>query len=208
MAENNLPDYQMKRRLHQKDSSPVSQPIQSKCAVVKYVIALACACFMPTGGQAGSSNATGVWTDSALFISASDGDTLKVNTERRGKVTLRLAAIDSPERGQAYWHSAKVHLVEFASQGELTVTCYKIDQYARHVCEVKRGGLDLGASLIKAGLAWHYKRFQREQAPPDWALYAKLEDIAKSERIGLWKDPNPMQPEECRKIRRAGEKCR
>jgi endonuclease YncB( thermonuclease family) len=147
------------------------------------------------------------WTEPATFISASDGDTLKVRTANHSEISVRVAGVDCPERGQAHWRDAKEYLVEFASTGELTVACYKTDQYGRHVCRVKNGADDLGASLIQAGLAWHYKRFENEQTPDERALYARLEESARAARVGLWRKPNPMPPEECRKARRAGEKC-
>jgi endonuclease YncB( thermonuclease family) len=172
------------------------------------VLALALPLLAGCGGKAKPSADLALWTDTATFVSAPDGDTLKVKTAGHGETSIRVAGVDCPERGQAYWRVAKDHLVDFASKGELAVACYKTDQYGRHVCRVKRGNEDLGASLVQAGLAWHYKRFENEQTADERALYAKLEQAAREKRAGLWQEPTPMPPEVCRKARRAGETCR
>lgn len=79
----------------------------------------------------------------------------------------------------------------------------------RQVCRVRSGSSDLGdASLLEAGLAWHYMRFAKEQPADERARYARLESTAREDKVGIWGDPDPMQPEVCRKARRAGEKCR
>jgi endonuclease YncB( thermonuclease family) len=52
---------------------------------------------------------------------------------------------------------------------------------------------------VQAGMAWHYKEYQREQAPEDRELYAKAEDEARSARRGLWRDADPVEPSAFRK---------
>ena len=46
--------------------------------------------------------------------------------------------------------------------------------------------------MIRAGLAWHYKRFDSTPA------YAAAESEARAARRGLWSDPNPTPPEQFR----------
>ncbi|MBQ6328324.1 MAG: thermonuclease family protein [Kiritimatiellae bacterium] len=46
--------------------------------------------------------------------------------------------------------------------------------------------------MIRAGLAWHYKRFDSTPA------YAAAENEARQNRRGLWSDHNPIPPEQCR----------
>lgn len=147
------------------------------------------------------------WTETGTFVSAPDGDTLKIRTARRGLVTVRVAGIDTPEHGQDYWRVARAHLIAFTTASDVTVACYKTDQYHREICRVQTSAGDLAASLVGAGLAWHYKRFQDEQTPEERSLYANLEQRARERRIGLWQEPDPMPPDVCRKVRRDGEKC-
>ena len=53
---------------------------------------------------------------------------------------------------------------------------------------------------MKRGLAWHYKQYEREQEVEDRALYAQGEYLAQKDRLGLWKDKNPIPPWDFRKI--------
>ena len=39
-----------------------------------------------------------------------DGDTLKLMTDERGLINIRLSGADTPETGQAYWRSARNYL--------------------------------------------------------------------------------------------------
>lgn len=48
-------------------------------------------------------------------------------------------------------------------------------------------------------LAWHYKKYQREQTATDRKLYSDAEIAARKEKRGLWQDLDPILPWECRK---------
>lgn len=66
-----------------------------------------------------------------------------------------------------------------------------------------RYSVDLGLEQIRAGLAWHYKQYQGEQAPEDRARYAALEAQARTRRAGLWKESEPVAPWDFRHDARA-----
>lgn len=38
--------------------------------------------------------------------------------------------------------------------------------------------------------------------------YLAAAELAREQRFGLWTEPDPMPPSECRKLRRAGHNCR
>lgn len=143
-----------------------------------------------------------------LFEAAPDGDTLHVISADGNRLKVRIAGVDTPERGQAHWRVARSHLINLTQSGNLRLDCYKTDQYERSICRVWADGRDVAASLLEQGLAWHYKRFASEQTPVERELYARLETEAQQSRRGLWQDPEPMNPSECRKARRSGQKCR
>ena len=63
-------------------------------------------------------------------------------------------------------------------------------------------GEDMNLEQIKAGLAWHYKKYQNEQTPTDRKLYSKAEIKAREAKRGLWHDPEPVPPWEYRKMKR------
>lgn len=158
--------------------------------------------------QAASKPAYIPWSDTGRLQGAPDGDTLSVVTESHGLIKVRLAGVDCPERGQSHWKSARVQLIMIAGRGVVRLRCHKVDRYRRDVCSIATTSGDLGAALLRAGLAWHYKRYMHEQSPQERDLYASLESEARSRRVGLWQDPMPMPPEECRRLRREGQHCR
>ena len=60
-------------------------------------------------------------------------------------------------------------------------------------------GRSLNAELVRAGLAWWYRRY----APDDETL-ERLEREAREARRGLWGDPEPIPPWEWRRGTRSG----
>jgi endonuclease YncB( thermonuclease family) len=43
-------------------------------------------------------------------------------------------------------------------------------------------------------MAWHYKRYEREQSPEDRLAYARAEEKTRAERRGLGRDRDPVPP--------------
>ncbi|MCI0705751.1 MAG: thermonuclease family protein, partial [Planctomycetia bacterium] len=84
---------------------------------------------------------------------------------------------------------------------DVRADCYKRDRYGREVCKVMRGGTDANLEQIKAGFAWWYREYAKEQTPEDRASYAHAEDDARARHVGLWKDATPVPPWEWRKKR-------
>jgi hypothetical protein len=50
-----------------------------------------------------------------------------------------------------------------------------------------------GRSLSIA-YAWHFKRYQDEQPKEEREACARLEELAKAQRNGLWRDSSPIPP--------------
>lgn len=148
------------------------------------------------------------WIAVGSVRSVADGDTMHVATRSQGEVIVRLAGIDAPERGQAYWRTARSFVLQATAGKDVTIGCHKRDRYGREICRVWVDSVDLPAALLAAGLAWHYREFLREQTPEERATYARLEDEARAARRGLWREPDPQPPAECRKGRREQLPCR
>jgi endonuclease YncB( thermonuclease family) len=55
-------------------------------------------------------------------------------------------------------------------------------------------------------MAWHYKRYEKEQTPEDRAAYAAAEDKARQAGRGLWRDRMPVPPWEWREARRKSQR--
>jgi endonuclease YncB( thermonuclease family) len=54
--------------------------------------------------------------------------------------------------------------------------------------------MDANLEQVKAGMAWHYRKYAKEQAVEDRATYAQAEDQARAGQRGLWRDPEPVPP--------------
>jgi endonuclease YncB( thermonuclease family) len=134
-------------------------------------------------------------------VGITDGDTLTLLDEKQTQYRIRVSGIDTPERGQTFGHVASENLAKLAFGQLAAADCQKLDRYGRWVCVVRVNGMDVGLSQIKAGLAWHYKKYANEQTPMDRELYAKAEQEAKAAGIGLWKDMDPTPPWDWRKRR-------
>jgi endonuclease YncB( thermonuclease family) len=132
-------------------------------------------------------------------VKISDGDTIEVmhngNPEK-----IRLYGIDCPEIshqageiGQPFGQTAKQFTKDLVSGQEVKIIEKDKDRYGRTVAIVELSdGRVLNEELLKAGLAWHYKKYDSN---PIWQ---KMEDDAKAEKKGLWADKAPISPADWR----------
>ncbi len=135
-------------------------------------------------------------------VKITDGDTLYVLDANYQEHKIRLAGIDAPERKQAYGLASRKHLASIVAGKQVTIEYQKRDRYGRIVGKVLIDGRDACLEQVKAGLAWHYKKYQHEQSLEDQRLYADAENQARDERLGLWRENNPMPPWEHRRLYR------
>ena len=135
-------------------------------------------------------------------VRVADGDTITVLDANNQQHKLRLSGIDAPEIKQAYGQASRKHLSALVAGKTVLAEWYKRDKYGRTVAKVLLDGQDVCLEQIKAGMAWHYKKYQQEQTPQDRAIYAVAEDEARSARRGLWKEADPMPPWEWRAAKR------
>ena len=129
-----------------------------------------------------------------------DGDTLEALKDGAA-VRVRLYGIDAPEKGQAFGKRAKQYAAELVFGKTVKVREKDRDRYGRTVGEVfLEDGRNLSRELVRAGLAWWYRRY----APKDAELET-LERKAREARAGLWADADPVPPWEWRKGKRGKE---
>ena len=79
----------------------------------------------------------------------------------------------------------------------------KHDRYQRIVGNVWVNGEDVGLLQVRAGLAWWYRDYAREQTPSDRKLYEAAELDARHLRLGLWRDDDPLEPKLKRRASRS-----
>ena len=131
-------------------------------------------------------------------VRVSDGDTITVLDRENNQHKIRFQGIDAPESKQAYGQAAKENLSRMIFGKEVKVVWSKMDKYGRVVGKILLDGRDINIEQIKAGYAWHYKSYAREQPPEDRLSYAAAEQEARAGKRGLWQDPDPTPPGEFR----------
>lgn len=149
-----------------------------------------------------------------LVVGVSDGDTLKARCGPGGRyraIKVRLNGIDAPERRQPFGERAKRAMSSLVYMREAELDCIDVDRYGRSVCKVMvapasaPGGpktLDAGLAMVTLGMAWWYRTYAREQTAQERGQYEFAEAQARANRVGLWRDADPMPPWEWRHAER------
>lgn len=128
-------------------------------------------------------------TLSGKVVRVSDGDTITILDTTKTQTRVRLYGIDCPEIGQDFGQSAKKYVSDLIAGEIVYIEIKDIDRYGRTVGIVWTGdSLNVNLDLLKAGLAWHYKYFDKSEE------FAQAEHVAKVNKIGLWKQPNAIAP--------------
>ena len=117
-------------------------------------------------------------------VRVSDGDTITVLHNGKGE-RIRLHGIDCPEKRQAFAKRAKQFTSNLVFAKTVTVQAVDLDRYGRTMGVVLLpDGRSLNHELVRAGLAWMYRRYTNDQSLSD------LEEEAQVARRGLWADPH------------------
>jgi endonuclease YncB( thermonuclease family) len=139
-----------------------------------------------------------------------DGDSVSVKKNDGSSINCRIDSIDAPEvahpkvgkAGQPYGDQAKKTLQDMILNHEVTVRVSKPategKNYGRALCQIEVEGQNIDKKMLKDGMAWLYRRFNSD---PE---LSSLELDAKANRRGLWADPNPVNPENFRRMSQYG----
>lgn len=127
-------------------------------------------------------------------INVHDGDTVTVLDQNNKKFHIRLQGIDAPELKQAFGTVSQQNLSQMVLGKQVSIFWNKVDKYRRTVGTIRIDGQDMNVEQVKAGLAWHFKKYADEQEPGDRITYAAAEQQARAAKLGLWQDPNPTVP--------------
>jgi endonuclease YncB( thermonuclease family) len=142
-------------------------------------------------------NSTENENQSFRVVKIIDGDTYDILDDNNTQTRIRIYGIDAPERGMPYYKVSKNYLGELTKGNKITIEIKDKDRYGRIVAKgYLPNGDDIGLELIKAGVAWHFKKYSNDME------YAEAEINAKQKKLGLWKEPNPTPPWENRKRKR------
>lgn len=135
-------------------------------------------------------------------VSIADGDTITVLDSANQQHKIRLAGIDAPEKKQPFGDRSRQHIGELVFNRAVTVQYDKQDRYGRTVGKVLVNGRDANLEQVRAGMAWWYEKYRKEQSPADQRLYSDAEQYARAQRIGLWRDVEPVAPWDWRESQR------
>ncbi|MBV6306485.1 thermonuclease family protein [Candidimonas humi] len=165
-------------------------------------LALAAACLAPAHARRAPlppSSQQQQYVLAGRVVHVADGDTFTLLVDGRCH-RIRMASIDAPETskgsdrpGQPMAQASRKALAGLVAGKILRLECYERDRYGRDVCDVPLGdGRSANREQVAAGMAWanmegrgRFMRDPRMQA---------LEQRARRERLGLWRDPQAAQP--------------
>ena len=121
-----------------------------------------------------------------------DGDSIRVMHDGQSE-QIRLIGVDCPEKRQPFGRKAKEYTSELVFGQVVTVYGDKRDRYGRTLAKVLLpDGRNLNQELIKAGLAWWFRKYSKD------LRLRELERVARIAKLGLWADPHPVPPWEWR----------
>lgn len=132
------------------------------------------------------------YSDSELgykVICVKDGDTFEILMNGKVQV-IRFAHIDCPEKKQPFGQKAKQFVSDLCYGKNVTlIHNSRFDRNKRLIAEViLQDGTNLNKELVRNGLAWHFKKYSKDNS------YADLENEARESKVGLWADNNPIPP--------------
>lgn len=140
-------------------------------------------------------------TFEAKVVGIADGDTFRVVRDRN-EIRIRIHAIDAPERHQPFASKSRERLSTLLFGRMVSIERVKNDPYGRIVARVMVDGRDAGLEQIRAGFAWHYLHYAREQRPDQRERYAAAEREARGAKRGLWRDAAAVPPWDFRRTNR------
>jgi len=129
-----------------------------------------------------------------------DGDSIVVTDAKDVKYEVQLEGIDAPELKQAFGKEATQGLSKLLKDQSVKITWESKDNFERLLAQVYLNDTHINQEMLKTGLAWHFKRYNKSEA------LAKLENEARDAKKGLWATEKPMAPWDFRKENKSPDK--
>ena len=149
--------------------------------------------------------------EKAVVTFVGDGDSISAKRQDGSALNCRIDSIDAPEvahpkagkAGQVYGEEAKKTLQDMIMNREVTIRVSKPatqgKNFDRSLCQIEIEGANIDKAMLKQGAAWLYRRFNND---PELSL---LENDARTNKRGLWANPNAMSPENFRRLQQLGK---
>lgn len=144
----------------------------------------------------------------ARVVGIQDGDTVTILAGDNVRHRVRLAGIDAPELGQPFGRRSRESLSAMVFAQPVRVEWRRRDPFGRLVgtlwvappgspCRSRPecpATLDAALAQLERGHAWWFRRYAPEQPPEERARYEAAEREAREQRLGLWRDREPVPP--------------
>jgi endonuclease YncB( thermonuclease family) len=127
-------------------------------------------------------------------VAVLDGDTVTVQETGQSSRDIRLSRIDAPERSQAFGQHARQSLSAMVYGKDVRIEVSVQDRQTLTMGKLWLDGVDINLEQLRRGMAW----LNREQATDP--NYHQVEAQARSQRVGLWSQPNAQPPWEYRNL--------
>lgn len=164
-----------------------------------YYIVLSIVLFVScTSNSEKSTDSTDLKEITGKVIKIVDGDTYDLLTADKKTLRIRMEGIDAPEKGMPFYKVSKKYLGSLCFQKDVIIKVIETDVHNRLVADTYLDNNEMGQEMIKAGLAWHFKKYSSNET------LAQLEFEARNNKVGLWTDPRPIAPWEIRRLHREG----
>ena len=131
----------------------------------------------------------------AKVIRVVDGDTIYLKNKEHGKLKIRLADIDAPEKDQPYGDEATNILKKMIDKKIVKLNKVTVDRYKRIIGIITYENVEINYYLVKSGYAWCYDKYNKREK------IKFAEQIARENKLGIWSDQskNPIPPWNWRK---------
>jgi len=150
-----------------------------------------------------------VRTIDGIVTKVFDGDTLNVMDSRGRTVKVHLYGVDAPETeklnrtggrtnrsGQPYGDESGKVLAAKIYQKRVKVEVMDVDHNSRSISVVWLDGRNINREMVAEGYVWAYREYLDQSHS---AEYIQAEEQARSRKLGLWQQIDPVPPWEFRK---------
>lgn len=157
----------------------------------KFVLVPVCLClvFLSNCSEKKSSDDKSASVDT-IAVKVLDGDTFVLSSGKK----VRIAIIDTPESGEPFHNEALIYLEKLVlgKKVSLKLAGSGSDRYNRTLAEVYVDSVNVGRSLLNAGLALVYQYPDNAYLKDEYLPY-QIEAIER--KAGIWSLPEPVAEE-------------
>ena len=119
-------------------------------------------------------------------------------------ISVRLSAIDCPEHDQEWGGIAKAGLIKLIGGRDVLLEQHGVDIHGRTLATVYtmngNGLVNVNERMVAKGHAWVYREFYGHLSWPRRDQLNSIERWAQRNRVGLWRNSDPVAPWEWRRI--------